>query len=170
MGSSSWRRRRSTVTPVWPATASTMSAAVTDPKRRPAAPARGGSRVTPGGRRRATSPTAVAWRAAAAAPRPSLVHGPLGVGQKGQLTGGLDGHRHVALVLRAVARHPPGPDLAPVGHEPAQEVDVLVVHPLDVFFAEDTDLLLDPPPGVLGRAAPFALAVAVAGHQKGSSP
>src|SRR5438270_12207608 len=90
----------------------------------------------------------------AAAP---LGHGALAVGQQGQFAGRLDGHGHIALVLGTVARDPAGPDLAAVGHEAPQQVDVLVVDPLDVVAAEDADRLLGvAPPGVLGGPAPVA--------------
>ena len=47
----------------------------------------------------------------------------------------LDRHRNRGLLLGAVAGHPPSPDLAPVRHEPAQQVDVLVVDVLDPLLA-----------------------------------
>src|SRR4028119_1529763 len=66
-----------------------------------------------------------------------------GVGQQRHLAAVLHGHRYVALVLRAVAAHPPGADLAPIGDELPQEAGVLVVDIGDLLLAEDTDLLLD---------------------------
>src|SRR3954471_17163524 len=64
------------------------------------------------------------------------------VGQQLHLAAVLDGDRDVALVLRAVARHAPGADLAAVGDELAQQTDVLVVDVVDALLAEDADLTL----------------------------
>src|SRR5207244_893980 len=94
-----------------------------------------------------------------------LRHRALRVGEQRHLTGRLDGRGHVALVLGAVPRDPPGPDLALVAHEPAQEVDVVVVDPMDVVRAEDADLLLPAPAGqVLGSPPGAAVAIVAAGH------
>src|SRR3954452_21521116 len=64
------------------------------------------------------------------------------VGQQRHLAAVLDRDRDVALVLRAVARHPPRADLAAVGDELAQQVGVLVVHGAGLLFAEGAHLLL----------------------------
>src|SRR5262249_26952060 len=47
----------------------------------------------------------------------------------------------VALVLGAVAGHPPGPDLAAVGDELPQEPRVLVIDVGDLLLAEQADFL-----------------------------
>ena len=58
MGSSRWSRRRSSSTPVCSATASTTSAAVTEPNSLPSAPARAVIRITAGTSLRATASAA----------------------------------------------------------------------------------------------------------------
>src|ERR671916_3273590 len=75
------------------------------------------------------------------------------VGQQGHLAGALDRGGRLALVLRAKARDPTGPDLAPVGDEPPQHVVVLVIDVGDVFFAEDARLALRRP-APAGRPSP----------------
>src|SRR5215211_2966069 len=65
-----------------------------------------------------------------------------GVGEQGHLPGVLDGGGDVALVLGAVAGDPAGADLAPVAHELAQQVDVLVVDVVLLLGAELTELAL----------------------------
>src|SRR5512132_128451 len=65
-----------------------------------------------------------------------------GVREQGHLPGVLDGGGDVALVLGAVAGDPAGADLAPVAHELAQQVDVLVVDVVLVLGAELTELAL----------------------------
>src|SRR5215472_2471757 len=64
------------------------------------------------------------------------------VGQQRHLARVLDRLGDVALVLRAVAGHPPRTDLAAVGNELPQQPGVLVVHPADLLLAEQADLLL----------------------------
>src|SRR5437764_7756069 len=58
------------------------------------------------------------------------------------LAGILHGRGHVALMLHAVARHAPRPDLAPLGHELLQQPHVLEVDVVDALLAEDADLAL----------------------------
>src|SRR3954465_15057158 len=65
-----------------------------------------------------------------------------GVGQQRHLAAVLDRDGDVALVLRAVAGHPPGADLAAVGDELAQQVGVLVVDRCRLLLAEGAHLLL----------------------------
>src|SRR5215212_4810733 len=65
-----------------------------------------------------------------------------GVGEQGHLPGVLDGGGDVALVLGAVAGDPAGADLAPVAHELAQQVDVLVVDVVLLLGAELAELAL----------------------------
>src|SRR5215207_6699342 len=65
-----------------------------------------------------------------------------GVREQGHLPGVLDGGGDVALVLGAVAGDPAGADLAPVAHELAQQVDVLVVDVVLVLGAELAELAL----------------------------
>src|SRR4029453_7944921 len=65
-----------------------------------------------------------------------------GVGKQGHLPGVLDGGGDVALMLGAVAGDPAGADLAPVAHELAQQVDVLVVDVVLLLGAELTELAL----------------------------
>src|SRR6266508_4813242 len=65
-----------------------------------------------------------------------------GVGQQRHLSGVLDRGGHVSLVLRAVAGDAAGADLAPVAHELAQQVDVLVVDEVLLVRAELTELAL----------------------------
>src|ERR671914_331515 len=64
------------------------------------------------------------------------------VGKQRHLPGVLDGGGDVALVLGAVAGDPAGADLAPVAHELAQQVDVLVVDVVLLFGAELAELAL----------------------------
>src|SRR5262249_55994410 len=59
-----------------------------------------------------------------------------------------DRARHRPLLLGVVAGDAPGADLGPLRHEPPEQVDVLVVDPLDALGREDGRLLLD-------RAAPI---------------
>src|SRR5215218_996178 len=65
-----------------------------------------------------------------------------GVREQGHLPGVLDGGGDVALVLGAVAGDPAGADLAPVAHELAQQVDVLVVDVVLLLRAELAELAL----------------------------
>src|SRR4029450_10048376 len=65
-----------------------------------------------------------------------------GAGEQGHLPGVLDGGGDVALMLGAVAGDPAGADLAPVAHELAQQVDVLVVDVVLLLGAELTELAL----------------------------
>jgi hypothetical protein len=58
------------------------------------------------------------------------------VGQQRHLAGTLDRHRHLVLVLCAVARDAPRLDLAAVGHELAQAGRILVVDVGAVLLAE----------------------------------
>ena len=82
------------------------------------------------------------------------------VGQQRHLPGEADRLGDLALLLGGVAGDPAGPDLGPLRHEPPQQVDVLVVDPLDLLGVEDRDLLLlRPTPvgrGALAVASPFA--------------
>src|SRR5215216_1424943 len=64
------------------------------------------------------------------------------VREQGHLPGVLDGGGDVALVLGAVAGDPAGADLAPVAHELAQQVDVLVVDVVLLLGAELAELAL----------------------------
>src|ERR671918_2260645 len=64
------------------------------------------------------------------------------VGKQRHLPGVLDGGGDVALVLGAVAGDPAGADLAPVAHELAQQVDVLVVDVVLLLGAELAELAL----------------------------
>src|SRR4051794_19063921 len=64
------------------------------------------------------------------------------VGQQRHLAAVLDGDRDVALVLRAVAGHPTGADLAAVGDELPQQVGVLVVDVGALLLAEGAHFLL----------------------------
>src|SRR5690606_31390462 len=90
--------------------------------------------------------TAIATAVAAAAP---LLGDPVGVGQQRHLASVLDGHGHHRLLLGVVAGDPAGPDLGSVGHEPAKQVDVLVVDVLHGLLGEQADLLLGTPGVVL---------------------
>src|SRR5215213_11724305 len=65
-----------------------------------------------------------------------------GVREQGHLPGVLAGGGDVALVLGAVAGDPAGADLAPVAHELAQQVDVLVVDVVLMVRAELAELAL----------------------------
>src|SRR5262249_47465669 len=60
--------------------------------------------------------------------------------QKRYRTRPLDGERDLALVLGAGSEHAPGEDLAAVGHEADQRLDVLVVDVVDLLLAELADL------------------------------
>src|SRR3954469_9026392 len=64
------------------------------------------------------------------------------VGQQRHLTGVLDRDGDVALVLDAVAGHPPRADLAAVGDELAEQGGVLVVDTGRLLLAELANLLL----------------------------
>src|SRR5918992_5400507 len=76
------------------------------------------------------------------------------VREQGHLPGVLDGGGDVALVLGAVAGDPAGADLAPVAHELAQQVDILVVDVVLVLGAELAELALGLAlEGALGHAA-----------------
>src|SRR3954463_15658045 len=68
--------------------------------------------------------------------------GSAGVGQQRHLAAVLHRDGDVALVLRAVARHPACADLAAVRDELAQQRRVLVVDVGRLLLAEDADLLL----------------------------
>src|SRR5215211_7811917 len=84
-----------------------------------------------------------------------------GVREQGHLPGVLDGGGDVALVLGAVAGDPAGADLAPVAHELAQQVDVLVVDVVLMVRAELAELALGLAlEGALGhvRVLPFGFA------------
>src|SRR4029453_9326864 len=84
------------------------------------------------------------------------------VREQGHLPGVLDGGGDVALVLGAVAGDPAGADLAPVAHELAQQVDVLVVDVVLLLGAELAELALGLAlEGALGhvRVLPFGFAV-----------
>src|SRR6185503_5305230 len=72
----------------------------------------------------------------------ALGHLPDAVGQQRHLAREADRLRHLPLLLGRVASDTARPDLRPLGHEPAQQVDVLVVDPLDLLGVEDRDLLL----------------------------
>src|SRR5215468_9654393 len=63
------------------------------------------------------------------------------VGNEGQATGALDGHRYLTLVLGAVPRDPPRDDLPPLGHEVLQHRLVLEVGVAALLGAEAADLL-----------------------------
>src|SRR5438132_1339050 len=67
---------------------------------------------------------------------------PRAVGQERHLASVLHGGGHVALVLRAVARDAPRPDLPPLRHELLEQADVLEVDVVDPVLAEDADLPL----------------------------
>ena len=76
------------------------------------------------GTRRATATWGSAARTAAAGP---LARRALGEGKKCQLPGGLDCQGNLTLLEQLPI--PPGTNLAPIGHELAQEIHVLVVDP-----------------------------------------
>src|SRR5437879_2092825 len=63
-------------------------------------------------------------------------------GKQRHLAGVLHGRCHIALVLDAVARHPPRTDLATLRDELLQQPDVLEVDVVDALLAEDADLAL----------------------------
>src|SRR5437868_4189177 len=65
-----------------------------------------------------------------------------GVRQQRHLAGVLNRRSDIPLVLRAVAGHPPGTDLAAVGNELPQQTGVLVVDVGDFLLAENANLLL----------------------------
>src|SRR5262249_22562669 len=71
-----------------------------------------------------------------------LLAGRAGVGQQCHLPAGLHRGGDVALVLRAVAGHPAGPDLAAVGGGLAAQRGVLVVDVTGLVLAERANLLL----------------------------
>lgn len=60
-----------------------------------------------------------------------------GVGEQRQVTSPLDGISERALVFGTSAGLAPRFDAAPIGYEPAEEVDVLVVHNLDLVSTHD---------------------------------
>src|SRR5690606_32948667 len=66
------------------------------------------------------------------------------VGQQRHLAGVLDRPGDGPLLLGVVAGDAAGADLRPVGHEPAQQVDVLPVDVLDALGDQDAGLLLGP--------------------------
>ena len=107
-------------------------------------------------RRRSTAATATTTLT----PAGLVAHRALGVGDERHFAGRLDGHGHVALVLDARAGGAAGLDLGPVADEPAEEVDVLVVHEDDVVAAEDANLGLAAPVEVADRR-PLLAAIAV---------
>src|SRR5687767_5765615 len=80
---------------------------------------------------------AVTWRTRAARRGDAL-----GVGQQGHLAGDLDRVGDVELLLAVVARDAHVADLGAVAHEPAEQVDVLVVDVLDLVDDERAGLLL----------------------------
>ena len=86
-----------------------------------------------------------------------------GVGQQRHLAGVLDRPGDLGLLLRAVAGDAAGPDLGPVGHEPAEQVHVLPVDVLDALGEQEAHLLLGAASVVLVLGADGL------GHQKGSS-
>src|SRR6478752_5291022 len=94
-----------------------------------------------------TAVTAVATAATLA-----LRHLTHAVRQERHLTGESDRLRHLALLLGGVAGDATRPDLRPLRHEAPEQVDVLVVDPLDLFGVEDRDLLLLRAAPVGGRA------------------
>ena len=118
----------------------------------------------------------------------ALGHLPDAVGQQRHLACEADRLRHLPLLLGRIAGDAARPDLRPLGHEPTQQVDVLVVDPLDLLGVEDRDLLLlrstSVGRGALAVAAPVSspwlparsLLAGIPGsrsfarHQKGSSP
>src|SRR6476660_3465277 len=63
-----------------------------------------------------------------------------GEGQERDVARPLDGQGELALVLGAGAEHPARQDLAPLGHEPGEELHVLVVDVVDLVRAELADL------------------------------
>jgi hypothetical protein len=77
------------------------------------------------------------------------------VWQQGDLTGPFDRHSHLPLVATARAGGAPGPDLPPLGHEPAKSTEVFVVHYFYVFFAEKA--VLAPPIASSGSGPPLLL-------------
>src|SRR6187401_1810337 len=66
----------------------------------------------------------------------------LGVRQQRHLAGDLDRVRDVELLLTVVARDPHVADLGAIAHEPAEQVDVLVVDVLDLVDDDRARLLL----------------------------
>src|SRR5579859_3158529 len=86
------------------------------------------------------------------------------VRQQRHLTSVLDRGRHIALMARAVARHPAGADLAAIGDVLAQQTGVLVVDVGDPLLAEHADLFLGLAQWWLGhRGAPSSRAPPAAG-------
>src|SRR5512132_770124 len=96
-----------------------------------------------------------------------------GVREQGHLPGVLDGGGDVALVLGAVAGDPAGADLAPVAHELAQQVDVLVVDVVLLLGAELAELALGLAlEGALGHAGalPFGVLSPLSSIESSSNP
>ena len=111
---------------------------VRSPRRRPCVERRSASRrpraagVATRSRRRPRSPRSPRRRGrATVTAAAALGRDPVGVGQQRHLAGVLDRPGDLLLLLGVVAGHPAGADLGPVGHEPAEQVDVLVVDVLD---------------------------------------
>jgi hypothetical protein len=98
-------------------------------------------------------------------PPATLLGDAAGVGQQRHLAGVLDRHGDVGLLLGVVAGDPAGADLGPVGHEPAEQVDVLVVDVVDRLLGQDADLLLG-----ASRVVLVLGALGLGCHQNGSSP
>src|ERR1039457_6150650 len=107
------------------------------------------ARLRAGGGSVPPAPAPPAAHAASAGP---LACRPLGERKKRQFPSSLDCQSNLTLVLGTVARHPPGTNLAPIGHELAQQVHVFVVDPSGVLLAEDADLLLRAPTSLLRNA------------------
>src|SRR5512137_85256 len=85
-----------------------------------------------------------------------------GVGQERQHAGALDGGRHLALVLRAVAADPAGDDLAALGEEVLELPLVLVVDLGRLLGAEAADLAAaEAPPASTFLAIPVPAAAAL---------
>ena len=120
--------------------------------------------VEPGARGRNRHLTELAVVAVSALAPATLALGDLAhaVRQQRHLAGDADRPRHLALLLRGVAGDPPGADLGALRHEPAQQVDVLVVDAGDALGVEDRHLLLLRPAAV-GRRA-LAVAASLSCH------
>src|SRR5690606_10060578 len=74
------------------------------------------------------------------------------VGEQGELPRALDGSRHLALVIRAVAADPARDDLRALGHEQLQGGRVLVIDHRGLVRAEAAHLLsAEAPPSESGR-------------------
>jgi hypothetical protein len=58
------------------------------------------------------------------------------VGQKGQVSGPLDGHCQTPLMLSASAGSAGGHDLAPIGDETTQKVGALIVYDINLVHAK----------------------------------